>query len=265
MSNLFSAQRAASLEVETSFPPYGLAHLDTFEPAMSLDEVRMTPTKFAHIASYCGSTRLDNPTDVPRERIGLADSRPVNELEHSYTVPSGGLLGFVLMSTTRHIAMQSLGVQSVEDLVYETPDGRKCMDSGLGSGYMVMGRMAEEVIKASRAVNPNITDTELLEVLSRSYRSLPREFANMANDSNKKLEMLYDLRRRIDDKKYIAEELEICPEKSYGFAMDQGRVVPENWDHASSDVSRRKSCPALEHPVFGSVWQLISRSAVKLL
>lgn len=252
-------QIQAAAEAVLKLPPLERLHnLDDFTQANGPESVRMTPLQYAHMASFCGS----KGGSLPKQRGELVYDRnyPIEEIAGFLgKVELGGVVSFTLYEYVKHIAETS----GNSGLNYTLNGQPKVMNSGLSSGFMVMGKYASLAIEAMRKVEPNASRATIEGLLLTDGLHDLMAFANMDNNTNKKLEVLYGIRDGgAYSKEAAIEELELAEGLDYTISSDGNSLTLKNWEHASSGINSGSRCGALRHNSFPTIWQLVSTTTL---
>ena len=136
------------------------------------------------------------------------------------------------------------------------------------TGYMVMGNMIEAAANAM-VKSPEPTLETLTAAAEAGLGSIAVPFALVANNPNRKLERLYELRNStVVDKAYTAYEIGVDETKKYCIGIDKaGRPAPVFWQEtmlAATVGASDARCSAVGSRMFGMIWDRQVQTAARM-
>jgi hypothetical protein len=225
------------------------------ETLVSLGDLELSAIGYAGVLAFCGKNAPKTEESKPG---GLTDTLPLETLTAQIGSTSlFGLAGFVLKNSVQEILRNQGHADEEGNLRYTVPSGpERVLDSGLGSGCMVMGMMLDRIAALARGEQPS--REAYIKLAKNSLASLPVAFAKIPNSPNRKLEILYGLRSGgAYDRTSAADELQAGDPDQYSIALNAAtnRVAPTNWQAAHPmPFTSTNVCGGLHSRVFGKMW-----------
>ncbi len=245
-------------------PPYGFVNFDDFSPAPDISSLRMTRLDYTGVLAFCGQTAKPE-----MQEAGEVDIEAPLTLDELFKLRGhtsiGGLGGYLLHKGVQREFLQIRDAEDISTVEYTRRGERKVPDVGIGTGMKAMGMLAQRGVEAMLKEG-GLSDTEMIDVLIASQEALPMAFADMARRNNNRTEVLYGVK---DGGAFTEEsaryELYQNDSDEFDFVFSGGELVATNFDKVKRVLDTPGKCAAINHPVFTTTWQQVSKNTVRLL